>query len=396
MLARLRLLTAGESHGKALMGILEGMPAGVPLDRALLQHDMDRRRGAAGRSARMTTEGDVVEVLGGVRHGRTLGSPIGFTIENRDHAKWRDTMSPWPIDGGDVDARAVAVPRPGHADLAGAIKLGLDDARDVLERASARETAARTAAGAFCRQLLGAVGIDVGSHVVSLGEIDVDAARVALQLGAADVSARADASPLRVLDDAAASRMQQAIAAARAAGDTLGGVVEVVADGLPIGLGHYAHWDRRLSARLMEALGSIHAVRSVAFGSAPSTSTGRAFHDSIVDVRGARGSNRAGGVEGGMTNGMPLVVRAYVKPLSTVAGGLDSVRFESGEPARGHVERSDTTAVPAASIVAEAMVCLVLADALLEKFGGDSLEQLRAHMAQSARRIQDEPQDEAT
>lgn len=365
MLARLRLLTAGESHGPALVGILEGMPAGVPVDRAALRADMLRRRQAAGRSARMGIEGDDIEVLGGVRHGRTLGSPIGFVIRNVEFERWRTTMSPF-CDDVDVDERPVAVPRPGHADFAGAKKLGIDDARDVLERASARETAARTAAGAFCRQLLRAVGIEVTSQVLSIG-------------GASDEAS-----------------IQQAIDTARATGDTLGGVFEVRATRLPIGLGHYAHFDRRLSARLGEALMSIHAVRSFAIGagaepSAVSTSSGRVFHDPIASLAGARPSNNAGGVEGGMSNGMPVVVRAFVKPLATVAGGLASVAFASGEPAHGHVERSDTTAVPAAAVVGEAMVCLVLADALMEKFGGDSLAQLRGHMAASAAHVDERP-----
>lgn len=368
MLARLRLLTAGESHGPALLGILEGMPAGVPLDRSALRANMARRRQAAGRSARMQIEGDEIEVLGGVRHGRTLGSPIGFVIRNLEFERWRSTMAAWAedVDAG-AEMRPIAVPRPGHADFAGAKKLGIDDARDVLERASARETAARTAAGAFCRQLLSAVGIEVASQVLSIG-------------GAVEEDA-----------------IQRAIDAARATGDTLGGVFEVTATGLPIGLGHYAHWDRRLSARLGEALTSIHAVRAVAMGgsvdafAAASTSTGRAFHDAIASLAGERPTNSAGGVEGGMSNGMPISVRAFVKPLATVAGGLPSVSFATGEPARGHVERSDTTAVPAAAVVGEAMVCLVLADALLEKFGGDSLEQLRAHMAESAEHIDERP-----
>ncbi len=397
MLSRLRFLTAGESHGPALVGILEGVPAGLRLDRDAIQHDMARRRAGFGRSARMQIEADVVDFKGGVRRGLTLGSPIAFVIENRDHARWREVMGVWADvppatsedddDGDDVAARAraaaVSVPRPGHADLAGMQKLGTRDARDVLERASARETAARTAVGAVCRQLLGACGVVVGSHVVNIGVVNA-APRVDERADA--LSARADRSPIRCVDEAAAAQMLEAIAAARAAGETLGGAFEVRADGLPVGLGHFAHWDWRLTARLAEAVASVHAVRSVSFGDAETlVSGGRTFHDPIVAVEpGGRATNHAGGIEGGMSNGMPLSLRARMKPLSTVAGGLPSVDVDTGESARGHVERSDTCAVPAASVVAEAVTCVVLADALLEKFGGDSLEQLRAHMGQSA------------
>lgn len=393
MLARLRFLTAGESHGPSLVGILEGMPAGLILDRARLAHDMARRRGGAGRSNRMQLEGDVVDIRGGVRLGRTLGGPIAFLIENRDHARWLDTMGVWPNAGDDGagaqrpdPARApahVTVPRPGHADLVGMHKLGTLDVRDVLERASARETAARTAIGALCRQLLAVCGVEVGSHVVEIG--GVTAAPPPADMAVAALVAQADASPVRCLDAAAGRAMLDAIDRARAAGDTLGGAFEVRADGLPVGLGHFAHWDRRLTARLAEALASIHAIRAVSFGDAQRvTEGGRAFHDPITHPQpGGRASNHAGGLEGGMTNGMPLVVRAVMKPLSTVAGGLPSVDMATGAAARGHVERTDTCAVPAASIVAEAMTCIVLADALLEKFGGDSVGELRAHLAAS-------------
>ena len=399
MLARIRFLTAGESHGPALVGILEGMPAGLELDRDLLQHDMDRRRTGFGRSARMGIEGDVVDVVGGVRHGRTLGSPIAFVITNRDHDRWRASMAVWPASPASSDASParVTVPRPGHADMAGLQKLGGHDldVRDVLERASARETAARTAVGALCRQLLRACGVVVGSRVVQIGDVraqDVPASPGLAHDSAAPradvLAARADASEVRCVDDVAAAAMVRAIAAARAAGDTLGGSFEVRADGVPVGLGHFAHWDRRLTARLAEAIASIHAIRAVSFGEVERIPLGgRAFHDAIASTSGARTSNRAGGLEGGMSNGMPLSLFATMKPLSTVAGGLPSVDVVTGAPARGLVERSDTCAVPAASVVAEAMTCIVLADALLEKFGGDTLAQLTAHMAQSAVRV---------
>jgi chorismate synthase len=348
----------------------------------------------------MQIEGDIVDIRGGVRLGRTLGGPIAFVIENKDHARWRDSMSVWPLDEtfeASAPPAPVTVPRPGHADLAGMQKLGTGDVRDVLERASARETAARTAIGALCRQLLEACGIVVGSHVIEIGGVRAGAGGGIAERATAEradaLAARADASPVRCLDAAAEAEMLAAIAEARAAGDTLGGAFEVRADGLPPGLGHFAHWDRRLTARLAEALASIHAIRAVSFGEAERIPEGgRAFHDAITNTApGAlaatgpgRASNRAGGLEGGMTTGMPLIVRAAMKPLSTVAGGLPTIDVATGAAARGHVERSDTCAVPAASVVAEAMTCIVLADALLEKFGGDSLAELRAHMRAGA------------
>jgi chorismate synthase len=389
------MLTAGESHGPALVGILEGLPAGVPLALDDLQRDLRRRRVVAGRSGRQRIEDDGIQVLGGVRHGRTIGSPVALLLANRDHARWGDVMSTWPVvtglaegrDPGDDDPSTAArrarvtAPRPGHADLAGMKKLDLDDARDVLERASARETAMRTALGAVCRTFLRALGIEVGSHVLAIGAVRAT--------GLADGDGRlslqeADGSPVRCLDGGAEQAMLAAIEEAQARGDTLGGTFEVVATGLPFGLGHYAHADRRLSARLAAALASIPSVKEVSFG-APALESGRRSHDGIASASGARTSNRAGGLEGGLSNGMPLCAQVTTKPLSTVRDGLPSVDATTGAAVQGHVERSDVCAVPAAAVVGEAVTCLVLADALLEKFGGDTLGQVRAHVAQSGR-----------
>lgn len=385
MLQRLRFLVAGESHGPALVGILEGLPAGVPVTREGLALDLRRRRVVAGRSARQQLEGDEVEVLAGLRGGHTLGSPVALVLKNAEAARWAPAMDPFRTDASAAAAVRVTRPRPGHADLAAARKLDADDLREVLERASARETAMRTALGALARALLAAVGVSVTSTVRALGEVCAPE----LELSFAERLARADASPVRCVDEDSAARMLAAIDEARAAGDTLGGELEVVTTPLPQGLGSYAHADRRLSARLAAAVGSIPAVRGVGFGVAfeAARRSGRAMHDAILDVEGHRASNRAGGLEGGMSNGMPLVLRAAVKPLSMVAGGLDSVDLQSGEAAPGFGERSDTTAVPAAAVVAEAMVCLVLADALLEKFGGDTLAQLRAHLGATGHRL---------
>lgn len=392
MLARLRMLTAGESHGPALLGILEGLPAGLELDVERLQADMARRQAGYGRGRRMSIETDEVQVLAGVRHGRTLGSPIGLLIENRDFASWRERMAPLKGEGQKA-GRRITVPRPGHADLAGMQKLGARDVRDVLERASARETAIRTALGAVCRQLLAQVGVEVVSHVVALG--GVEAPLFGAEPGAAllegDVAAlrsRGDASPLRCLDEEASARMVQAVEGARETGDTLGGVFEVLAVDVPPGLGTWAHWDRKLSARLGEAVLGINALKGVELGLGfrAAARPGSQVHDPVMQDEGrlSRPTNRAGGLEGGTTNGEPLVVRAAMKPIPTLRKPLPSVNLETGEPAPAHKERSDVCAVPAAAVVAEAMVCLVLADALLERFGGDTVEQLKAHMVASA------------
>lgn len=372
MLTRLRLLTAGESHGPALTGLLDGVPAGIPLAEADFALELKRRRHGHGRSPRQQLEQDVLEVNGGIRYGRTTGAPVALLIRNTEAAKWAQTLSPWPIEHP-VDKKTV--PRPGHADHAGLAKYGLDDVRDILERASARETAMRVALSVVARSLLREVGVVVESHVVQIGTARDDGRVVDV----ADV----DASPVRAKSSAAAARMVALIDDAAKAGETLGGSFVVTARGCPIGLGSHTQWDRRLNARLSGALASIHSVKAVSVGdgAALAATVGSDAHDAIF-VTG-RSSNHAGGIEGGMSNGEDIVVEVACKPLSTLPGGLPTVDTATGKEARGLVERSDVCAVPSAAIVGEAMVCLVLADALLEKFGGDSLLQVQAHLRAS-------------
>lgn len=367
-----RFTTAGESHGPGLVGIVEGVPAGVPLSRELIDEDLARRQKGYGRGGRMAIERDQVAIWGGVRHGRTLGSPVALTVTNRDYENWRESMSP---DAG-VPDRVVTRPRPGHADLVGGIKYGHRDLRNVLERASARETTMRVALGAVARAFLRSLGIEVYGHVVSIG--DVHAPRRPWTL---DEIRRSEESPVRVVDDSVAERMMRAIDEAKEAGDTLGGTFEVVAFGLPVGLGSYVQWHRRLEARLGAALLSIPAMKAVEVGTgfAQADEPGSAVHDAIwwEEKQGfSRRSNRAGGLEGGITTGMPLTVRIGMKPLSTLMSPLGSFDIESKEPFLAAVERSDVTAVPPAVVIGEAMVLHVLADAMLEKFGGDSLDEV--------------------
>jgi chorismate synthase len=376
----LRFLTAGESHGPALTVIVEGLPAGLTVDRAAIDADLRRRQGGYGRGGRMKLESDSVEVLSGVRHGKTLGSPVSLVIRNRDHANWADVMSPDPQPPEAKKRRALKHPRPGHADLSGALKYLTDDLRDVLERASARETTARVAAGGLAKALLATAGVEVRSHVLGIGKAAADAAAVTWE-----ALAGVEDSPVRCVDPAAATAMIAEIDAAKKAGDTVGGVFEVVVHGVPPGLGTFAHWDRRLDGRLAQALMSIHAVKAVALGAGfrGGHTPGSAFHDEILfdDERGLhRPSNRAGGLEGGITNGEELRVQAVVKPIPTLLIPLRSVDLRTKEPQMASVERSDTCVVPAAGVVGEAMVAWVLADALLEKFGGDSLAEVLEHI----------------
>jgi chorismate synthase len=380
--------TAGESHGRALVALLEGLPAGIPLDPERdIDPELRRRQGGYGRGGRMAIERDRVEVLAGLRLGETLGAPLALLVWNRDWDNWRTAMDPAPPPPGvdDEALRRVFLPRPGHADLAGMLKYGRADARDILERASARETTARVAAGAVARRLLAEFGVTLGSHVVSIGDV----AAAAPAAWPADLNAAADASPLRTLDPDAETRMITAIDEARAAGDTLGGVYEVRVDGLPVGLGSHVAWDRRLDARLAMALMSIQAMKGVEIGLGFDAARlrGSAVHDEIEAAPNRRrtggyhrATNRAGGLEGGMTTGEPLVVRAAMKPLSSLVQPLRSVDVRSGERADAVRERSDVVAVPAAAVVAEAMVALVVADAFLEKFGGDSLAETRRNL----------------
>lgn len=383
----LRFTTAGESHGPALVSILEGMPAGVPLLAVDVDTDLARRQQGYGRGRRMQIETDRIEFLSGVRAGETLGSPISMLIRNSDWKNWMEIMDPAPRHG-DADGprkRQVTRVRPGHADLTGLLKYDRSDARDILERASARETTARVASGAVCRVLLREVGITIGSHLVHLG--GVDAARPATL--PADINAAADASPLRTLDPAAEAEMIVRIDAAKKDGNTLGGICEVVVTGLPVGLGSHVSWDRRLDGRLGQAMLSIPAVKGVELGLGFETArrTGAEVHDEIEAAPGntrtghvRRKTNRAGGTEGGMTTGEELVIRVAMKPISTLMRPLNTVDVATGQAASAVAERSDVTAVPAMGVIAEAMAAFVLADALLEKFGGDSMGEVRRNL----------------
>lgn len=389
----LRFLTAGESHGPALVAVIEGMPAGLAVDREALARQMRRRRGGYGRGRRMAIESDNVEVIAGVRHGRTLGSPVALLIANRDWENWQYTMAidaDPPAGAGGAHRQPVTRPRPGHADLAGAIKYGHDDLRNVLERASARETAARVAAGSLVRQLLARFGIDVAAHVTAIGAARLDpAAPVPFER----IAAIADDSPLYCADGEAEARMIAAIDEAKAAGDTVGGTFEVVARGVPPGLGSYVQWDRRLDGRLAQAFMSIPAVKAVEIGAgvAAAFARGSSVHDPILPAAPGphadsltglrRPTNRAGGVEGGVTNGEEVRATAYMKPIATLMTPLPSVDLRTGTDAPAAIERSDTCAVPAAAVVGEAVMALVLAEAFIEKFGGDSIADIERHYA---------------
>jgi chorismate synthase len=363
----LRFLTAGESHGPELTVILEGLPAGVPLSNEHIDFQLARRQTGEGSGGRMTIETDRVRITGGLMAGRTTGAPISMVIANKDFAAWVDR-----------DIAPMTIPRPGHADLTTALKYGYRDLRLGLERASARETAARVAMGAVCRKVIQEFGITVGSYVLSIGGV-----QATLPAGSpfSDIFPLAETSPVRCPDRGAGEKMIEAIARARDAGETLGGVFDCVALNLPPGLGSHVHWDRRLSARIMAAVGSIPAIKGVQFGNAfeDTARPGTEVHDEIVcDPEGMlrRATNRAGGLEGGMTTGEPLIVRAAMKPISTTLKGMGSVDLATGQPARTVYERSDICAVPRACVVAEAMLAYVLADALMEKLGGDSLEEM--------------------
>ena len=372
-----RFTTAGESHGRGLVGVLEGMPAGLPLDAATVNADLKRRMAGYGRGARMKIEADEIEWLAGVRAGETIGAPIAMLVWNRDWTHWQDVMAPEAQTPGEERRRRVTRPRPGHADLTGALKFDRADARDILERASARETAVRVACGAVCRALLSQLGVEIGSHVVELGGI-VANPRAPLP---SPLNAAADQSPVRCLDPDAEREIIARIDAAKAAGDTLGGVVEVVAIGLPVGLGSHASWDTKLDGRLAQAIMSIPAVKAVGLGLGfeAARRKGSEVHDEILPGF-ARATNRAGGTEGGMSTGEPLVVRAAMKPISTLMSPLATVDLASGAVAQAQSERSDVTAVPAMGVIAEAMTAFVLAQAVMEKFGGDSLGELKRNV----------------
>ncbi|HEX6534770.1 MAG TPA: chorismate synthase [Gemmatimonadaceae bacterium] len=379
----LRFTTAGESHGPALVSILEGMPAGLPLVPEDVNAELARRQQGYGRGRRMQIERDTAEFLSGVRAGETLGSPIAMLITNRDWKNWQDIMDPAVREGEQGPRRrAVTRVRPGHADLSGMLKYDRADGRDILERASARETTARVASGAICRRFLRELGVRIGSHVIHLGGID---ARRPERMPD-DIDAVADRSPLRTLDPEADARMIERIDAIKREGNTLGGICEVVCDGLPVGLGSHVSWDRKLDGRLAAAMMSIPAVKGVEIGSGFEVArrTGAEAHDEIEPAPGRaltgnvrRRTNRAGGLEGGITTGEPLVLHVAMKPISTLMRPLATVDVATGEPAAAVAERSDVTAVPAMGVIAEAMAAFVLAQAMLEKFGGDSLGEVR-------------------
>lgn len=383
--AMLRFLTAGESHGPGLIVIVDGLPAGLVLDHTAITRELARRQAGYGRGRRMQIESDQAELLGGVRRGRTTGAPVSMLIRNRDWVNWQRTMhaeAETPAGATGASRAPVVRPRPGHADLAGALKYELDDVRDVLERASARETAARVAAGALARQLLGVAGITVASHITAIGDVS---ARADAVVSAADALALPADAPLRCLDREAEARMVATIDAAREAGDTLGGTFEVIVDGVPPGLGSHVQWDRKLDGRLAQAVMSIPAIKAVGIGLGVESGRrpGSQVHDEILPPQVTDGrlplrpTNRAGGLEGGVTNGEPIRVTGVMKPIATLMRPLRSVDLTTLTDAPAAIERSDVCAVPAAAVVAEAMVSLVLADALLERFGGDSVGHLQ-------------------
>ena len=376
----LRYLTAGESHGPGLVATIEGMPAGVSVSAKTIRSELARRRHGYGRGTRMNLEEDVLEIMGGIRHGRTIGSPIAMIIRNSEWAKWQQIMSIEEEDAV-VEDPALTRPRPGHADLTGMLKYGFADARPVLERASARETAARVAIGAVCKAFLTPLGITIASHVVEVGPIRASEQQLPEPIDLESI----DSTPLRCLDPQAEARMIEAIDAARKAGDTLGGVFEVVAWGCPPGLGSYVHWDRRIDACLAQALMSIHAVKGVEVGPGfeIARTPGSQAHDEIVwDAESGytRYTGRSGGTEGGMTTGAPLRLRVAMKPLASLAKPLDTVDVATHEHAIAITQRSDVSAVPAAGVIGEAAVAFVLARAAIQKFGGDSLAEVQRNL----------------
>ncbi len=372
----LRYMTAGESHGELLMGIIEGMPAGLLIRITDIDRDLARRQGGYGRGSRMKIERDSVKIYTGVRWGRTLGSPIGLMIRNKDWENWRDKMSPDPMFLNSADP--VTRPRPGHADLAGALKYNLTDIRNILERSSARETAMRVAVGSVAKRLLEEFGIEIVSHVLSIGSVFAKVPKVSIQ----ELKKRVDASELRCSDPDAEKRMKHRIDEARLAGDSLGGVFEVIIAGVPAGLGSHVHWDRKLDGKLAAALMSIQAIKGVEVGAGFGTANrpGSLVHDEIFWSRKEgfyRKTNMAGGIEGGISNGELITLRAAMKPIPTLMKPLRSVDLASKKPFKASVERSDVCAVPAAGVVAEAAAAFEIASAMIEKFGGDSIDEMR-------------------
>ena len=385
MLKKISYMTAGESHGKGLIGIIEGIPAGMNISEKYIEKDLLRRMQGHGRGGRMKIEKDHAEIFSGVRHAVTLGSPISLLIKNFDWVNWEDRMA---TGKPKKEHRKVSMPRPGHADLAGVMKYGLDDIRNVLERSSARETAMRVAIGAVCRKLLEEVGITVGSRVYQIHNI-VDNTPVSNDMGLKELNDTVDASPVRCFDKDAEKKMMDVIDEARNNGDSVGGSFEVIAKGLPYGLGTYINADGKLQARISQAMMSVNAFKGVELGAgfASSAVFGSELHDEILyeDNKITRASNNAGGIEGGMSNAQPIHVKVSMKPISTLIKPLRSIDLNTMEPKLAHKERTDSCAVPAASIIGESMLAIVLADALLEKFGGDNLDQLKKHIKASGK-----------
>ena len=382
MLKRLQFLTAGESHGKGLLGILDGLPAGLEITEEYIDHELKRRQMGHGRGGRMKIEKDHAEIWCGVRHGKTLASPIGILVKNLDWDNWTDKMSVEPVD---KKIKRVTLPRPGHADLAGIHKYGFDDIRNVLERSSARETTMRVALGTICRKLLEDVGINIGSRVVQIHDIKD---QTKYEMNPNELNIAADSSPVRCLNKKAEGDMIKVIEDAKKSGDSVGGVFEVIATGLPYGLGSYTQWNHKLQARITSMMMSINAFKGIEIGSGfhSASQFGSKVHDEIGHDgnKYTRYSNNAGGIEGGMSNAQPIILWMSMKPISTLIKPLRSVDIVTHDKKDAHKERTDSCAVPAASIISESMLCISLVDALLEKFGGDSMKQLKSHMKATA------------
>ena len=383
MLKRLQFLTAGESHGKGLLGILDGIPAGLEISEDYIDEQLKRRQMGHGRGGRMKIEKDHGEIWSGVRHGKTLASPIGILVQNLDWKNWTEKMSITPVD---KEIKEVTLPRPGHADLAGVQKYGFTDIRNVLERSSARETTMRVALGSICRKLLEEVGIHIASRVVQIHNI-IDTDKVDCEIK--ELNSKVDRSPVRCINKAIETQMINVIDAAKQSGDSVGGIFEVIASGVPYGLGSFTQWTEKLQARISAMMMSINAFKGIEIGSGfrSAAKFGSEVHDEIGHdgKKFTRYSNNAGGLEGGMSNAQPIVLWMSMKPISTLIKPLRSIDVITFEKKKAHKERTDACAVPAASIIAESMLCITLADALLEKFGGDSIEQLKAHMKATAK-----------
>lgn len=385
MLTKIKFLTAGESHGKGLLGILDGIPAGLKIEKDYIDIQLGRRQMGYGRGGRMKIEKDQVEIWSGIRLGETIASPIGLIVRNKDWENWKDKMS---IGVPEKKPKKVTLPRPGHADLAGVEKFGFDDIRNVLERSSARETTMRVALASVCRKLLNEIGVNVASRVIQIHNI-TDTSDIPKSMSANEINDLADNSPLRCLDKNKEREMIDIIDQAKQNGDSVGGIFEVFATGLPYGLGSYSQWDRKLQSKITSMLMSVNAFKSIEIGQG--LSSGEKFGSEVHDEIGWDGknykrfSNNAGGIEGGMSNAMPIIAKIAMKPIPTLIKSLRSVDIHTKEKKDAHKERTDSCAVPAASIIAESMMCIVLADVILEKFGGDSLKQLRAHLKASAK-----------